>query len=107
MANSIYLINKGVNQPIMFKGFKAQYITYLAIGLVALLLLFAIMHFFSVPSYLSVPGVLIAGLFWVRYIHLLSNRYGQFGLLKKLAISRMPNSLHIDSRRVFIRPNKS
>ncbi|MBD0288989.1 MAG: DUF4133 domain-containing protein, partial [Flavisolibacter sp.] len=41
MATSVYQINKGINKPIEFKGFKAQYIWYLGGGLVALLILFA------------------------------------------------------------------
>jgi hypothetical protein len=43
MATSVYQINKGINKPIEFKGLKAQYIWYLCGGLVALLILFAIM----------------------------------------------------------------
>ena len=34
--NSVYAINKGVHQPIVFKGLKGQWILYLAGGLVAL-----------------------------------------------------------------------
>nr|WP_262712406.1 DUF4133 domain-containing protein [Arachidicoccus ginsenosidivorans] len=35
-----YEINKGVNRAIEFRGLKAQYIYYLAVGLAVLLLLF-------------------------------------------------------------------
>ena len=35
---------KGINKPLEFKGLKAQYIWYLGGGLVALLILFAIMY---------------------------------------------------------------
>jgi hypothetical protein len=34
---SVYQINKGVGKPIVFRGLKAQYIAYLAVGLVVLL----------------------------------------------------------------------
>ena len=34
-----YTINKGINAPLVFKGLKAQYIAYLAVGLVVLLVL--------------------------------------------------------------------
>ena len=44
MASSIYGINKGINKPIEFRGLKAQYIWYLAGGLVGLLVLFAILY---------------------------------------------------------------
>ena len=40
----MYQINKGINKPIEFKGLKAQYIGYLAVGLVILLIGFAIMY---------------------------------------------------------------
>ena len=33
---TVYYINKGINKPIVFKGLKAQYIGYLAVGLVGL-----------------------------------------------------------------------
>jgi len=42
--SSIYQINKGVSKPIVFKGLKAQYIAYLAIGLVFLLVAFAVLY---------------------------------------------------------------
>ncbi len=42
MANSVYQINKGINQSIEFKGLKAQYIWYLGGGVIALLIIFAV-----------------------------------------------------------------
>ena len=44
MSNSVYQINKGINKSIEFKGLKAQYIWYFAGGVIALLILFAIMY---------------------------------------------------------------
>ena len=44
MNNSVYNINKGINKSIEFKGLKAQYIWYMGCGLVALLILFAILY---------------------------------------------------------------
>lgn len=43
MSNSVYPINKGINQSIEFKGLKAQYIWYLGGGVVGLMILFAIL----------------------------------------------------------------
>ena len=48
MGNSVYKINKGINNPIVFKGLKGQYIGYLAIGLLVLLVLFAILYVIGV-----------------------------------------------------------
>jgi hypothetical protein len=42
--SSVYNINKGINQPIEFKGLKAQYIWWLCGGLVCLLILFAVTY---------------------------------------------------------------
>ena len=44
MANSIYKINKGINKPIEFKGLKAQYIWFLAGGILLLMFLFAVLY---------------------------------------------------------------
>ncbi len=107
MANSIYSINKGINQPLTFKGFKAHYITYLAIGLVALLLIFACIFMLGIPSYISMSGVLVIGVIWVRYIRHLSDKYGQYGYLKKIARSRMPDSLRNYTRKIFIAPKET
>lgn len=35
---TVYPINRGVNRSLEFKGIKAQYVIYLALGLVLLLL---------------------------------------------------------------------
>ena len=52
MASSVYQINKGINKPIEFKGLKAQYIWYLGGGLVALLILFAIIYIAGVNMFI-------------------------------------------------------
>jgi hypothetical protein len=49
---AVYHINKGINKPIEFKGLKAQYIGYLAAGLVALLIFFAVMYISGLPVYI-------------------------------------------------------
>ena len=51
----VYQINKGINKPIEFKGLKAQYIGYLAGGLVGLLILFAVMYISGLPVYCLYP----------------------------------------------------
>ena len=59
MANSVYQINKGINQSIEFKGLKAQYIWYLGGGVVALLIVFAVMYIIGLPTYLCI-GIILA-----------------------------------------------
>jgi hypothetical protein len=61
MNNSVYQINKGINQSIEFKGLKAQYIWYLGGGAVALMIFFAVMYIIGLPSLLCVGLVGTAG----------------------------------------------
>ncbi|WP_345949194.1 DUF4133 domain-containing protein [Mucilaginibacter sp. PAMB04274] len=100
--SSIYHINKGINKPIEFHGLKAQYIGYLAGGLVGLLILYAILYISGVNAYLCL--ILIAGLATAMLVTIfrLSHRYGQYGLLKKGARRSLPVYLKFRSRKLFI-----
>jgi len=50
IANCIYVINKGINQPLVIKGLKAQNIDYLGVGLVMLLILFATLYVMGINT---------------------------------------------------------
>lgn len=103
MANSIYQINKGINQSIEFKGLKAQYIWYLAGGLVVLLILFAILYFIGIPSLLCVGIIGGAGAALVIQMYGMSSKYGEYGLMKALARKQVPESIRCNSRQVFLK----
>lgn len=97
----IYQINKGIGKPISFKGLQGQYIGYLAIGLVVLLIGFTILYISGLTLYLLLPLVLGlgAGLFFsVAY---LSKKYGVHGLGKFMAKRGLPKYLKFKSRQVF------
>lgn len=98
---TIYKINKGINKPIEFRGLKAQYITYLAIGLVVLLILFASLYIVGINLFVCIflVGGLGFGLFITVYR--LSHQYGEHGLLKRLARKYIPEFIRIKSRRFF------
>ena len=100
--NSVYKINKGINKPIEFKGLKAQYIAYLAVGLIVLLILFAALYIIGVNMFvcLGITALLGTGLFMVVY-HM-SDTYGQYGLIKKMAKRNLPVFLKSSSRRLFL-----
>ena len=102
MANSVYKVNKGINAPIEFKGLKAQYIWWLGGGLVALMILFAIIYIAGVNSFICVGLVLIAGSFLFSYIYKLSNKYGEHGMMKKIARRNIPTLIKSNSRNLFI-----
>ncbi|WP_374163828.1 DUF4133 domain-containing protein [Arcticibacter sp. MXS-1] len=98
---SIYHINKGVNKPIEFKGLKAQYITYLAIGLVILLLLFSAMYILGINLFICIVTIAISGTALFMTVFRLSHKYGQYGLLKKAARRYVPTAITARSRKVF------
>jgi hypothetical protein len=101
MGNSVYLINKGVNRSIEFRGLKAQYIWYLGGGLVVLLVLFAILYITGVNTFICLGIIGIAGFGLFVYVYQLSNRYGEFGLMKKWARRRIPHVIKVGSRKLF------
>lgn len=102
MANSVYQINKGINQSIEFKGLKAQYIWYLGGGVVALLVVFAVLYFIGLPSLVCVGIVGATGTFLVMKLYSMSNRYGEHGLMKALARKQVPKSIRSRSRKLFL-----
>jgi len=97
----VYQINKGVSKPIVFKGLKAQYIAYLAIGLVLLLLTFAVLYISGLSLLLILPliGVLGTGLFFFTFR--LSHKFGEHGLMKYFAKKGLPAYIRFNSRRIF------
>jgi hypothetical protein len=99
--SSVYYINKGINKPIEFKGLKAQYIAYLAIGLIGLLILFAVLYIIGVNMFicLGLTAILGTGLF--MFVYRMSDKYGQYGLLKKMAKRSIPIYLKVSSRKIF------
>jgi len=102
----VYQINKGINKPIEFKGLKAQYIGYLAGGLVALLIFFAVMYISGLPVYgcILVISVLGGALFY--HVFRLSHKFGQYGLMKRSALRYLPGYLKFNSRKLFTRLKK-
>jgi hypothetical protein len=102
MSNSVYKINKGINNPIVFKGLKGQYIVYLAVSLLGLLILFAILYIAGVNMLFSVMSILVLGAALFVVIFRLSDKYGQHGLSKKIAGRSNPDYLISRSRKLFI-----
>lgn len=107
MASQVYTVNKGINQPIEFRGLKAQYIWFFAGGVVALIILFAILYIFGIPSWLCVAIILALGGGWTMQVYEMSNRYGEHGLTKKMARKSLPQVIKTPSRRVFTKLSQS
>lgn len=104
--SSVYNINKGINRPIEFKGLKAQYIAYLAIGLIGLLILFAVLYIIGVNMFVCLILIAILGTLLFMTVYRLSDKYGQHGLLKKMAKRSLPPFLKVSSRKIFLNLKK-
>ncbi|MGN7785788.1 DUF4133 domain-containing protein [Niabella sp. 22666] len=100
---SVYKINKGVNQPVVFKGLKAQYIWWLGGGLVTLLLLFAILYIIGVNMYVCLLIILVLGTLLFKKVYSMSRKYGEYGLMKKIAKRRIPKVIKTRSRTVYMK----
>lgn len=102
MSNSVYQINKGINQSIQFKGLKAQYIWYLGGGVIALMILFAILYIAGVPSFICIGIIGISGTLWVLKTYKMSHKYGEYGMMKALAKRQIPKAVKSRSRKIFM-----
>ena len=107
MANSVYKINKGINKPIEFKGLKAQYIWWLGGGLVILLILFAVLYIAGVNTFVCVGLILTLGFVLFVRVYKLSNKYGQHGMMKKVARRSIPKVMKSNSRTVFLKKQRN
>ncbi|REA63623.1 hypothetical protein DSL64_04065 [Dyadobacter luteus] len=103
MATNRYVINKGVNQSIVFKGLRAQYIWYMGAAMFALLILYSIMYVAGINTYISLGITVCTGTGVLVWIYHLSSTYGEHGLIKALAKRSIPRVIKSHSRKVFIR----
>ncbi|MEP7375296.1 MAG: DUF4133 domain-containing protein [Chitinophagaceae bacterium] len=101
MGTSVYTVNKGINKPIEFKGLKAQYIWYLGGGLLALLILFAILYICGVNTFLCLAIIIIAGTALFIHVYKLSHKYGEHGMMKSIAKRSIPQVIKNYSRKTF------
>ena len=99
--SSVYHINKGINKSIEFKGLRAQYIWYFGAVIMILFLLYTIMYFIGINSYLSMGIIAIAGTLMTIKVYALSNKYGEFGMMKAMAKRMVPKVVKSNGREVF------
>src|SRR5678815_5744779 len=103
MSNSVYKINKGINKSIEFRGLKAQYIWWLGGGLVILLILFAVLYVIGVNTFFCLGLIVILGTGLFMQVYTLSNKYGEHGMMKKVAKRAVPNFIKSYSRKPFFK----
>lgn len=102
MANSVYQINKGINKPVEFRGLKAQYIWYLAGGVLTLLILFAVLYIAGVNTFVCLGLIAVLGTALFMTVYRTSHKYGEHGIMKKIARRSVPHVIKSNSRKVFI-----
>jgi hypothetical protein len=102
MVTSVYKINKGINKPIEFKGLKAQYIWWLGGGLLALLIIFAVLYILGLHTFVCLAIVLTGGTGLFMQTYKLSHKYGQYGMMKAIAKRTIPVAVKSYSRKIFI-----
>ena len=101
MSTSVYQINKGINKPIEFKGLKAQYIWYLGGGLLALLILFAILYICGVNTFICLFIIVGSATALFMHVYKLSRKYGEHGMMKTLAKRSIPAEIKTYSRKTY------
>lgn len=105
-SGKLYKVHKGINKPLEFKGLKAQYIWHLAGSLVGVPVVYGVMHLSGVNDYLGLPLALGLGGLLTRRVYRMSEKYGQYGLMKKEARKAVPGALLSRSRKMFTQLNQ-
>jgi len=101
MSHTIYTIHRRVNKPLEFRGLQAQYVWWLGGGVIALLLLFVVLHLCGVTAWLCLTVTGVTGALFIRRLYRLSRKYGPYGLRKQRAARRLPATIRSRSRKVF------
>jgi len=71
-----------------------------------LLILFAIMYFAGLNTFFCLGIVIIGGTILFMFVYRLSNKYGEYGMMKKAASRSIPKVIKSNSRNIFIRIKK-
>jgi hypothetical protein len=99
---SVYQVNTGVNKAVEFRGLKAQYIWYLAGGILVLLILFAILYISGLNTFVCLGLIVTLGTALFMTVYRMSHKYGEHGIMKKIARRSVPTVIKSYSRKVFI-----
>lgn len=102
MPISTYVINKGVNADIEFKGLRGQWIYYLGGGLAALLILFVVLYLCGVHTIICLSIIVSGGGYLFRWVYQSNTNFGRDGLMKKKAKRLLPRVIKNNSRKIFI-----
>lgn len=93
-----YSVNKGVGRSVEFKGIRAQYVLYLAVGVLVSFLLFFVCSFF-LAQWLAVLVCLISILVTAGGVVYLNARFGEHGMTQFHAQRALPGRI-ANNRRI-------
>ncbi|WP_409529761.1 DUF4133 domain-containing protein [Sphingobacterium sp.] len=102
MGNSVYRIHRDLNKPIEFHGLTPQYIGLLVLGLSFITAIFLVSYYSGVSRIYGISGLILLGTAWAVQVQRWENRYGQYGLLKSYARRKLPRSVRLRGRGIFI-----
>ncbi len=88
-----YTINKGIGKSVEFQGLKAQYLFIFAGGLLALFVLFVVMYMAGINQWICIGFGVVSASVLVGMTFKLNERYGEYGLMKRLAKRQHPRFL--------------
>lgn len=94
-----YIINKGIGRPAEFKGLKSQYLFIFAAGLLGVFVMFVVMYMAGISQWVCIGFGLITGFGLVWGVFRLNEKYGEYGLLKLMALKNHPRFI-INRRRI-------
>ena len=88
-----YNINKGIGQSVEFKGLEAQYPFIFVGGLLAVFVLFVILYLAGVNQWVCIGTGVVSASVLVWQTFALNRRYGEHGLMKRMANRQHPRFL--------------
>lgn len=96
MENNHILIKKGLQKDVLYKGLKANYISYcLYLGLAAILTGLFLSTFIPMILAMAIIVVAVTAVFLVLLFY--SSTYGANGFVKKMADARKPGSIKVSN----------
>lgn len=102
MSQTLYRNHPHIQRPLSFQGLTGPYLTAAGLGLPVLFLLFVLLYLNGLPLLPCAAGLLGGGTGYYARLRQLSRRFGVFGLQKRQLHRRLPRSLRIRSRRLFL-----
>jgi hypothetical protein len=102
----VYVINKNIDRPLIFKGLKAQYIYYYLGVIVGCFIVFVGLNTSGVSTMITLIVTVAVLILGIQTVTIISNKFGEDGLMKYLAKRKLPKYIQIDSREYFLNLKK-